>query len=376
MKIVIAPDSFKGSLSATQAAESILSGILRAVPDAETALVPLADGGEGTVEALVKATGGRIIHTPAADPLGRRADSFFGILGDGDTAVVEMAAASGLPLIPEELRNPMLTTSYGTGELIKAALDAGCRTIILGIGGSATNDGGIGAMQALGINFKDSDGHEVGFGGGELARIHSIDVSQVDSRLSDAKITVACDVDNPLTGLLGASAVFGPQKGATADMVAALDAGLANLAAVIRRELGLDVENVPGAGAAGGLGAASLAFLHAELKSGIRIVLEATNFAERLDGASLVITGEGRIDAQTLHGKTISGVLSAANSKCVPVLAIGGGIEPDGYELLSHGAIAVLSIVNSPMTLHDAQSNAGELLAICAEQALRLLNRG
>ncbi len=376
MKIIIAPDSFKGSLTATQAAESIAAGVRRALPDAELALIPLADGGEGTVEALVKATGGRVVPAEATDPLGNKIESFFGILGDGETAVVEMAAASGLPLVPDDLRNPMRTTTYGTGELIKAALDSGCRKLILGIGGSATNDGGVGAAQALGGSFTDTDGNEVGFGGGELARIRSIDLSNLDTRIGETEIVVACDVDNPLTGARGASAVFGPQKGASPQMVAGLDAGLHNLAEVIRRDLGVDVELLPGAGAAGGLGAASVAFLGAGLKSGIEIVLDATHFADHLNGASLVITGEGKIDAQTLQGKTINGVLRAARSAEVPVLALAGSVEPDGRELLNHGAVAVLPIVTEPIPLIEAFARASELLSCAAMKAAAQIVKG
>lgn len=367
-KIIIAPDSFKGSLTAFEAAEAIAAGVRNALPEAECVLIPLADGGEGTVQALVKATGGRIIPAPATDPLGNRIESFFGVLGDGETVVVEMAAASGLPLVPEHLRNPMVTTTFGAGELIRAALDLGCRKLILGIGGSATNDGGIGAIQALGGRFMDENSDEVGFGGGELARIRSIDVTKLDPRLKDTATVVACDVDNPLTGPRGASAVFGPQKGATPEMVSALDAGLHNLAEVIRRDLGIDIENLPGAGAAGGLGAAAVAFLHAELRPGIEIVMEATHFAEQLDGASLVITGEGRVDKQTLGGKTVMGVLDAARSKGVPVLVLGGTVEAEGYELLDRGAIAVLPIA-ADMELDQAIARAGELLSTAAEQA-------
>ena len=374
MRIIIAPDSFKGSLSSTQAAESIRAGVLRALPGVETVLMPLADGGEGTVEALVKATGGRTVPAPATDPLGGKIESFFGILGDGETAVVEMAAASGLPLVPPNRRNPMVTTTYGTGELIKAALDAGCDRLILGIGGSATNDGGVGAIQALGGSFKDENGCEVGPGGRELARIRSVDISGLDPRISCTEVTVACDVDNPLTGERGAAFVFGPQKGATPEMVQALDLGLRNLAEVIRRDLGMEIEHLPGGGAAGGLGGAAAAFLGAKLKSGIEIVLEATRFAERMKGASLIITGEGKIDAQTLQGKTINGVLRVAQAGGVPVLALAGAVEPEGYELLNHGATAVISILNKTMTLEEAQARTSELLCIAAEQALRLMN--
>ncbi|MCX6375779.1 MAG: glycerate kinase, partial [Armatimonadetes bacterium] len=250
----------------------------------------------------------------------------------------------------------------------RAALDAGCRKLILGIGGSATNDGGVGAIQALGGSFKDASGREVGFGGGELARIRSIDLSGLDPRIRETEIVVACDVDNPLTGDRGASAVFGPQKGATPEMVEQLDAGLRNLAEVIRRDVGVDVERLPGAGAAGGLGAAAVAFLGAELRPGIEIAMEATHFADHLKDTDLVITGEGKIDAQTLGGKTINGVLRAAKSAGVPVLALAGAVEPEGYQLLDHGAIAVVPIVTEPMSQEEAFGRAGELLSAAAEQ--------
>ena len=387
MKIIIAPDSFKGSLTASEAAQAIAAGVLSALPDAECVLVPLADGGEGTVQALVTATGGQVIRVPATDPLGNRIESFFGVLGGGETAVIEMAAASGLPLVPEHLRNPMVTTTFGTGELIRAAVDMGCpddpgcslrrhsplrhRRLILGIGGSATNDGGIGAIQALGGRFRDETGQQVGFGGGELARIRSIDMSGLDHRLKDIAVVVACDVDNPLTGPRGASAVFGPQKGATPAMVSVLDAGLRNLAEVIRRDLGIEIECIPGAGAAGGLGAAAIAFLHAELRPGIEIVLEATRFVEQIGSASLVITGEGKVDAQTLHGKAVMGVLDAARSRGVPVLVLAGSVEPEGYELLDRGAIAVIPMVTDETGLAEALAHAGELLTRTAEQAMK-----
>ncbi|MHB1190020.1 MAG: glycerate kinase [Armatimonadota bacterium] len=373
MKIVIAPDSFKGSLTASEVADAVAVGLLRAVPNAELDIVPLADGGEGTVEALVRAAGGQVRRMRVTGPLGEPVDAFYGLLNDG-TAVVEMAAASGLPLVPVERRDPRVTTTYGTGELIRAALDAGCRRIILGIGGSATNDGGIGAMQALGASFRDADGREVGLGGRELARIRSIDLSGLDARIARTGIVVACDVDNPLTGPRGASAVFGPQKGATPDMVSELDAGLRNLAELMRA-LGKDVESAPGAGAAGGLGAAAMAFLSAEMRPGIDIVLEAVRFPERVRGAELIVTGEGRIDSQTLSGKTISGVLRVARCEGVPVLAIGGGVEKWGYELLNHGAVAVLPIVNGPMTLEEAQERAAELISAVCEQAARLFRQ-
>lgn len=375
MRILISPDSFKGSLTASEAADAIASGVRRVLPDAELTLVPLADGGEGTVEAMVRSTGGRIVRTPATDPLGHTIDSFFGILGDGSTAVVEMAAASGLTLVPEHLRNPMVTTTYGTGELIRAALDTGCRRLILGIGGSATCDGGVGAIQALGGCFRDGSGAEVGYGGGELIRIRSVDISRLDPRLAATEVLVACDVDNPLTGQSGAAAVFGPQKGATPDMIRTLDAGLRNLARVIREYIGVDVENAPGAGAAGGMGAAALAFLHAELKPGIAIVMEATRFADRVRDVDLVITGEGRIDFQTLRGKTVAGVLAEARKAGVPVLALGGTVEPEGYELLEHGAVGVIQVTPQSMTREKAYALARELVGNTVAEYLESYRR-
>ncbi len=361
MKIIVAPDSFKGSLSATQVARAIDAGLKQAAPDVQTVLVPLADGGEGTVEAFVTALGGQIIPVTATGPMGTPVSAFYGLLNDG-TAVVEMAAASGLPLVPEKSRNPMLATSYGTGELIRAALDAGCKRLILGIGGSATNDGGMGMVQALGGSLKDERGVEVGPGGKELRNVRSIDTSQLDSRLKQIQITVACDVENPLTGPNGASAVFGPQKGATPEMVKELDAGLLNLAEVVRRDIGVDISKVAGSVAAGGMGAAAIAILKAQMRPGIEILLEATHFAAALQGAAAVFTGEGRVDSQTLQGKVISGVLKAASAQGVPVIILAGSIGEGGDLLLGSGAAGVFSIVDGPMTLSEAQTRAAELL--------------
>ncbi|HID06182.1 MAG TPA: glycerate kinase, partial [Armatimonadetes bacterium] len=255
MKVVIACDSFKGSASAKEVGEALRDGILHIFQDAHVDVVPVADGGEGTVQALVDATGGKFITIRATDPLGGKVDATFGILGDGRTAVIEMAAASGLPLVPVDKRNPWVTTTYGTGEMIKAALEHGCRRIIVGIGGSATNDAGAGMAQALGVQLLDADGKQIGFGGGELGRLHRIDMSTLDPRINETEVIVACDVDNPLTGERGAAYVYSPQKGATPEMVAKLDANLRHFAEIVRRDLNKDIEHVPGAGAAGGLGA-------------------------------------------------------------------------------------------------------------------------
>lgn len=326
MKIIIAPDSFKESLSALEAADAIERGFKSVFPGADYRKLPMADGGEGTVQSLVDATNGWIKEQVVTGPLGEPVKAFFGMMGDGTTAVIEMAAASGLHLVPVEKRNPLITTTRGTGELIAAAIDAGAERLIIGIGGSATNDGGAGMIQALGGRLLDDSGREIGPGGGALSQLASIDVSRLDSRLRTVKIEVACDVDNPLTGARGASAVFGPQKGATDDMVRVLDQHLTHFADVAEKALGTTYRETEGAGAAGGLGWSLLAFLHADLKRGIDIVLEAVDFENEVQDADLVITGEGRIDSQTIYGKTPIGVAKAAKSYDVPVIGIAGSV--------------------------------------------------
>ncbi|WMT20046.1 glycerate kinase [Parageobacillus toebii] len=358
MKVIIAPDSFKESLSALEVANAIEKGFRDIFPEAEYVKIPMADGGEGTVQSLVDATGGRIVKTEVTGPLGDRVQAFFGMLGDGKTAVIEMAAASGLHLVPSEKRNPLVTTTRGTGELILAALDEGAEHIIIGIGGSATNDGGAGMIQALGGRLLDRHGKEIGPGGGSLSELADIDLSGLDQRLKCVKIEVACDVDNPLTGPKGASAVFGPQKGATPEMVATLDKNLHHYADVIERVLGKQVKDIPGAGAAGGLGAGLLAFLEAKLKRGVEIVLETVNFHERIQGASLVITGEGRIDRQTIFGKTPIGVAKAAKRYNIPVIAIAGSVSDDSDVVRSYGIDALYSIVPGIIPIEKALANA------------------
>lgn len=358
MKIVIAPDSFKESLSALEVAEAVERGFRMVFPEAEYVKVPMADGGEGTVQSLVDATGGRIVEVEVTGPLGEPVLAFFGLLGDGKTAVIEMAAASGLHLVPRDRRNPLVTTTRGTGELIRAALDAGANHLIIGLGGSATNDGGAGMVQALGGRLLDRDGRDIGPGGGALADLQVIDLSELDPRLKSVRIDVACDVDNPLTGAKGASAIFGPQKGATPDMVAILDRNLAHYADMIRRELGKQVGDIPGAGAAGGLGAGLLAFLPAELKRGVDIVIETVQLAERVKGADLVITGEGRIDGQTVFGKTPIGVAKTAKRFGVPVIGIAGSLGDDSTAVLDHGIDALFTIVPGVVPLEQALEQA------------------
>ena len=309
MKIVIAPDSFKECISAKEACIAIQKGFEKIFKEDEYILVPMADGGEGTTESLVDATGGKIYFCDTTNPCGEKIVSKFGILGDGKTAIIEMAQASGLELISKEKRNPMVTTTYGTGELIKSALDKNIETILIGIGGSATNDGGAGMIQALGGKLLDKDGKEIGFGGGELSKLHKIDLSNLDERLKKVKIIVACDVDNPLTGERGASYIFGKQKGGTPEMLKILDNNLKHFAKTIRKDLGVDIENISGSGAAGGLGGGLMGFLSAELKKGIDIVIEYSKLEEKIQGADLVITGEGSIDSQTRFGKTPYGCL-------------------------------------------------------------------
>ncbi|WP_342750533.1 glycerate kinase [Termitidicoccus mucosus] len=352
-KIVVAVDSFKGCLDSLEVAGAIEAGIKAVHPRCEVVKVPVADGGEGTVQALVWATGGRTHTLTVHGPLMRPVAASYGILGDGRTAVIEMASASGLPLVPPGERNPMETTTLGTGELIADALRRGCRRFILGIGGSATNDAGTGLLQALGFRFLDAAGTELGHGGKILKTIARIDGSGANPLLREAEFRVACDVDNPFSGPRGAAHVYGPQKGADPQMVAVLDRGLAQFAAVIKAHTGRDIDAEPGAGAAGGMGGGLLAFLGARLQPGIALVLETLRFENLLDGASLVITGEGRMDAQTAMGKAPQGVAAAAARRGVPVIALAGGVE-DTAAINRIGIAGVFSIMPRPMSLQDA----------------------
>ena len=376
MKIVIAPDSFKGSLTALQAAEAIEVGLRRVFPDAVIENVPMADGGEGTVQSLVDATDGEILTAQVLDPLGNPIDAQYGVLGDGLTAVIEMAAASGLTLVPDHKRDPGVTTTYGTGELIQAALTHGCRKLIIGIGGSATNDGGAGMAQALGAKLLTTGGDQVKLGGGYLATLDSIDLSDLDPRIAETETVVACDVNNPLTGKQGASHVYGPQKGATPEMIETLDANLARFDEILQRDLSKSVGNVPGAGAAGGLGAGLMAFLNASLKSGIEIVTEATQLAKRVVDADLLITGEGQINFQTVFGKTPVGVANVAKVHNIPVIAIAGSIANRSDGVYDAGIDAMIDIVPEPMSLETAIENATMLIETAAERAGRLIATG
>jgi glycerate kinase len=376
MNIVVAPDSFKGSLTAVEATEAIVQGIRAVLPASEVVRLPLADGGEGTAQALVDATRGRFVRRKVLGPLREPVEAAFGILGDDVTAVIEMAAASGLSLVPPEQRNPMLTTTFGTGQLMLAALEEGCRKIIIGIGGSATNDGGAGMAQALGAKLLDDDGKQIGPGGAELRRLAKIVSSGLDSRLAGVEVLVASDVSNPLCGQEGASRVYGPQKGATPEMVEALDQALHQYASIIERDTGKSVAEVPGAGAAGGLGAGLLAFLDAKIRRGVSIVLEATSFEERLEAANLVLTGEGKIDQQTLYGKVVAGVGSVCKRWGVPVLAFAGTVALEPDELSSIGINAAFPIASGPMAESEAMAHAGELLQKACETVMHTLAVG
>lgn len=366
MKIVIAPDSYKESLSALEVATQIEAGFRDIFPQAEYVKLPVADGGEGTVEAMVAATGGRIIRVTVTGPLGDPIEGFYGLSGDEQSAFIEMAAASGLEQVPPHQRNPLRTTSYGTGELIRNALDHGVKHCIIGIGGSATNDGGAGMAQALGAKLRTAQGEEIGHGGGELTHLANIDISELDPRLAQCQIEVACDVTNPLTGDQGASAIFGPQKGATPEMVKQLDGYLAHYAQIIQRDLGVDVDTVPGAGAAGGMGAALLAFCGADLRRGIEIVTEALGLEALVKDADLVITGEGRIDSQTIHGKVPIGVAKVAKRHNKPVIGIAGSLTADVGVVHQHGLDAVFSVLYTICTLDEALENAGDNVRMTA----------
>ena len=376
MKIVVAPDSFKGSVSALEAANAIEEGLRRVFPDATIEKIPMADGGEGTMQSLVDATGGHIHTCRVVAPLGNEVDAEFGILSDGETAVIEMAAASGLTLVTPSERNPLRTTTYGTGQLIHAALEAGCRRLIIGIGGSATNDGGAGMAEALGVGLLDPNGNQIPHGGDGLQQLTSIEMEGIHPAIAETETVVACDVNNPLTGPNGASHVYGPQKGATPEMIEALDAHLGHFDSVLTRTLGKSFNDIPGAGAAGGLGAGLMAFLNAELRLGVDIMIDAVNLRERVKGADVVFTGEGQLDFQTAFGKTPVGVAKVATADDIPVIAIAGGIAEGAEAIYSVGIDAMLSIVQEPMPLETAIGEAARLISDTAEQAARLISIG
>ena len=374
MKIVIAPDSFKESLTALEVANAIETGFKRIFPNAEYVKLPMADGGEGTVQSLVDATQGRLIEAEVTAPLGNQVKSFFGLSGDGKTAIIEMAAASGLHLVPMDKRDPCQTTSFGTGELIKQALDLGVQHIILGIGGSATNDGGAGMLQALGLRLLDKNGQSIGFGGAALSNLAEIQMADLDPRLQHVQMEVACDVNNPLCGERGASAIFGPQKGATPEMVKELDAALAHFAEIAVRDCGKQIKEQPGAGAAGGMGGGLLLLPNVQLKAGVQIVLDNLKLAEQVKDADLVITGEGRMDAQSILGKTPIGVARKAKQFNKPVIAIVGCLREDYEVVYEHGIDAVFPIIRNLGDLPTILKQGEQNLISTAQNVARLLS--
>lgn len=373
MKIVIAPDSFKESMTAEECCNFIKKGLCKILPEVKYVTVPMADGGEGTASALVSSTNGEFFFELVLNPLGKEIISSFGILGDKKTAIIEMAAASGLELIPSSERNPMITTTYGTGQLIKAALEKNVSTILIGLGGSATNDGGAGMIQALGGKLLDKDNQEIGFGGKELAKLKKIDLSGLDKRLKNTKIVVACDVENPLTGINGASYTFGKQKGATDEMIKILDKNLLHFSKIIKEQLNINVDNISGAGAAGGLGAGLVGFLSAELKKGIDLVIEYSNLESKLKDADFIITGEGSIDEQTRFGKTPFGIAKLGKKYNVPVIALAGNIGKNIDILYDYGFTSIFPILTKTESLDSALKNGGYNIEVVSENIGRLI---
>lgn len=373
MKIVIAPDSFKECLSAAAVAEHIAVGIRNVFPEAILHSIPISDGGEGLLEALMANTKGRLVTVEVLDPILRKIEAQYGILDDGLTAVIEMAKASGLELLTEREKNPLITTTFGTGQLIKDALDKGCKKIIIGIGGSATNDGGVGMVSALGARFLDRNGRPINNGGGSLNELYQIDLNEFDSRLKTCEVVVACDVSNQLTGENGASYVYGEQKGANPKMLQLLDQNLTHYANVLKSTLNIEIRQTPGAGAAGGTGAALLAFMNGTLVPGIDLILETLQVEKAIQGADLVITGEGKIDAQTLQGKTIAGLSRMAKKHQVPVIVITGKVGENIGGIYDMGVSSVFSIVNQPMDLKFAIKDAPLLIQGCVENVMRTI---
>lgn len=372
MRVLIVPDSFKGSTSSSEAARCIAQGLKAVLPELETDILTAADGGEGTTEAVVSGTGGSYHSCSVHGPLGEPVNAVFGVLPE-HTAVIEMSQASGLPLLKPENRDPTRTSTYGTGELIRAALDLGCRRILIGIGGSATNDGGAGMAAALGAKFYDSDGNLLPPGGSALSKLHSIDLNNFDPRISETEFLVACDVTNPLCGPNGASYIYAPQKGATPQQAAELDEALTHYAAVLNAQFGLNLADVPGAGAAGGLGAGLMAFCRGTLRPGIDIIFDLLHLDDHVSKADLIFTGEGRTDATSASGKLLSGVGRAALKYHVPVIALTGSIGPGAETLYSQGISAIFPISDGPISLEESLARAPELITGAAERIARAL---
>jgi glycerate 2-kinase len=372
MRVLIATDSFKGSLTSLQVANLIRNGILRVYPKAETEIVPIADGGEGTVESIVKSVGGRYRTVEVHGPLWDIVNARYGIIKD-HTAVIEMAESSGLILVPKGKKNPLVTTTYGFGEQIKDALDQGCKSIIVGIGGSATNDGGVGMAAALGAKFLDKGGKEVDWNGGSLNKIEKVDLSGFDKRIKETEIIVASDVSNPLCGKRGASRVYGPQKGATSEMVEILDRNLRHFSEIIRRELKIDILDTPGAGAAGGVGAALMSFCGARLEKGIELILDLIELDRRIEKTDIVITGEGRIDGQSVFGKVPVGVAKMAKKYGKPVFAVCGFIGENACKVYEYGIDAIMSAIVSPVSLEEAIKESSKNIEDASERLFRII---
>ncbi len=363
MKILVAPNAFKEALSAREAGEAIKGGLLIALPNSDIIVLPIADGGDGTIEVLVEATDGQFIKKEVTGPLGERIIAEFGILGDGKTAIIEMARSSGLALVPKDKRNPAITTTYGVGELIREALDRGVKRVLVGIGGSATNDGGAGMAQALGARLLDKEGKELPFGGLALKELANIDMTNFHPLAKECEVIVMADVKNPLCGPEGASYVYGPQKGGTKELIEELDKALFNFAQIVKRDLGKDILNLPGSGAAGGLGGGLVAFLNAKLRPGIEVVLETLNIDEKLNEIDLVISGEGKIDGQTIFGKGPAGIAKKAKEKSIPVILLGGAVDEDAEILIKEGLVdALFSITRGPITLEESIKHTKEQL--------------
>ncbi|WP_026566808.1 glycerate kinase [Bacillus sp. UNC41MFS5] len=374
MKVVIAPDSFKGSISAGDICFAIKEGILRVFPDAEIKAVPLADGGEGTLENMIYSSNGTLMRIKVKGPMGKEVIAAYGILGDGETVVVEMAQASGLPLVEPEERNPYIATSFGTGQLIKHALDAGYRRFIIGLGGSATNDCGTGMLTALGLKLFDKNGNILTEGGGFLSDLSFFDESGLDPRIVESNFTIASDVINKLCGKEGASVVFGPQKGASPEMVKHLDDALSHFADIVYKQKGVDIKRYPGGGAAGGMGAALIAFLGASVQSGVDVIMKEVDFDGQIIGADLIITGEGKLDAQTISGKVISGVSKIARKHQVPVIVICGGVEIEPTKFNELGILSAFSIVPGPCSLNESMKKSAAWITERTEAIIRIIS--
>jgi glycerate kinase len=372
MRVLIATDSFKGSLKSLEAAAFIEKGIRRVYSTAQVEKIAIADGGEGTVEAMVESLRGQYRQAEVSDPVGNKVRARYGIV-NGDTAIIEMAEASGLYLVPQEKRNPFTTSTYGTGELIRDALSRGCRKIILGIGGSATNDGGMGMAAALGVKFLDKEGEPLAMGGGFLDKLQRVDISSVMPLVSQTEFVVACDVNNPLCGERGASRVFGPQKGASPQMVEVLDNNLRHYAEIIKKDLAIDVLDAPGGGAAGGLGAGLMVFCRAKLMKGMDIILNTINIDDRIKEADIVITGEGRLDEQTAYGKVPAGIGLRAKKYGKPVFAIAGSIAKGGDLVYQHGVDSAMSAIAAPMTIDEAIRESPRLIEEASERLFRII---